>query len=463
MSHERIVSASGIRGVVGEALNPEVAARYGAAFGAWLSTTLRLSPGEGKVLVARDSRTSGPVLADAVAAGLRATGRVATLADVCPTPSALLSVQDDSDAVGGVVVTASHNPVEWNGLKLVGPEGLFLSPDQGREVQESFERGPAYGAWDAMGGTAGATDVVGHHLERILSLPLVNPDRIVRLGARVALDCVRGAGGTLMPRLLERLGCAVVGRDLEPDGRFPRNPEPRPEHLTGLSELVRREGADLGMAVDPDADRLALVDETGSPVGEEWTLALAVELVLSRGPGPVVVNLSTSRVAEDIAAAHGASVYRSPVGEANVAAEMRERGATVGGEGNGGVMLAELHLTRDAPLAAALVLELLAERDRPLSEILSRWPRYHMVKGRADLPERSLEELYAAVRSALPAGAEADRRDGLRLAWADRDRWIHVRPSGTEPILRIIAEGREEDEAEELVRAVREILQGAPA
>lgn len=449
--------------MVGKGLNPEVAARYGAAFGGWISRASSVGPGEGRVLVARDSRTSGPVIVDALSAGLRATGREVVQAGICPTPSALLAVQDDPDSVGGVVVTASHNPVEWNGLKLVGADGLFLSGEQGREVQESFERGPEYGGWDAIGPSTAATDVVGHHVERILSLPLVDPGRVADVGPTVALDCVRGAGGTLMPGLLEELGCTVVGRDLEPDGRFPRNPEPRPEHLEGLCQLVRREGADLGMAVDPDVDRLSLVDEEGRAVGEEWTLALAVEFVLSRGPGPVVANLSTSRIVEDAVARHGGTLFRSPVGEANVAAEMRERGASVGGEGNGGVMLADLHLTRDAPLAAVLVLQLLAERQLPLGALLGQWPHYRMLKGRTELPDRSLQELYGEIEGALPGGARTDRRDGLRLEWPREQRWVHVRPSGTEPILRVIAEARDEESAGDLVRTVREVLEGAPA
>lgn len=454
MSQKRIVSASGIRGVVGSGLDPEVVARYGAAFGHWLGR----QHGRGRVLVGRDSRTSGPTFLQAAAAGLRATGHEVVDLGICPTPTSLLAVGDDPEAVGGLVVTASHNPVEWNGLKLVGREGLFLSPEAGRGVQACFEEGPAYVGWDVLGGMSSRGDAVGRHVDRILALDLVNPARIEAAAPTVALDCVRGAGGVLVPGLLERLGCRVEGLHLEPDGRFPRDPEPRTENLGELGAEVERTGADLGMAVDPDGDRLALVDGEGIPLGEEKTLALAVELVLSRSPGPVVTNLSTSQLVEDVAEAYGQPVHRTPVGEANVAAGMQRHGSPVGGEGNGGVMLAELHATRDAPLAAVLVLELLAGREATLRELVSGWPEYYMVKEKAPLPERSLEEVYGAVRAAAPEGGREDRRDGLRIAWPADRAWLHVRPSGTEPILRVMAEAPDPESAGALAARVREGL-----
>jgi phosphomannomutase len=257
-----------------------------------------------------------------------------------------------------------------------------------------------------------------------------------------------------MPRLLERLGCAVSGINLEPDGRFPRAPEPIPEHLGDLGALVRESRADLGIAVDPDVDRLALVDETGRPIGEDYTLAFAVETVLRRTSGPVVVNLSTSLVVDDAAAAHGATVTRAPVGEANVARVMRDARAVVGGEGNGGVMLPALHLGRDAPLAAALVLDLLASGNRTLSAWVAARPRYAIVKAKAPRGA-DLAALYQALEARFRDGTP-DRQDGLRLSWPGR--WLHVRPSGTEPIVRIIAEAPTADAAESLVTACRDIL-----
>ncbi len=273
----------------------------------------------------------------------------------------------------------------------------------------------------------------------------------------VALDCVRGAGATIMPELLDRLGCRVTAINLETDGRFPRPPEPVAENLGDLERLVRESHADIGMAVDPDVDRLALVDETGSAIGEDYTLALAAGAVLRRTKGPVVTNLSTSRVVDDAAALAGVEVIRAPVGEVNVAIRMRDEGSPVGGEGNGGVIVKDLHLGRDAPAGAALVLQLLLEADAPLSRIVGDRPRYAIVKDKLDRPSGSLDSVYAALRTAF-AGAGVNTADGIRFAWADR--WVHVRPSGTEPVVRVIAEAPTEALARELVERSRSYLLG---
>lgn len=471
MSEHLIVSASGIRGVVGEGLTPEVAARYGAAYGSFLgsadggagepSGAGETAGAGGHVLLARDSRTSGPLLADAVAAGLRSAGWSVVDLGIAPTPTALLAVQDDVEAAGGVIVTASHNPVEWNGLKLASPTGAFLAPEDGRRVQEIYERGPGHAGWDALGGREARAGAVEHHVERILALPLVDVAAIARRAPIVALDTVHGAAGPIMTLLLDRLGCRVEGLGLEPDGRFPRPPEPVPENLGELGDRVRASGADVGLAIDPDGDRLALVDEEGEAVGEDWTLALAVEYVLDRTPGPVVTNLSSSRVIADAARRAGAPVDLSPVGEANVAVRMRETGAVVGGEGNGGVMLPALHLTRDAPLAATLVLGLLVAAGHGLREHLADRERYAIAKRKVPRPEGALEPIYRALREAVPGGAEEDLQDGLRLDWPGEGRWLHVRPSGTEPILRVIAEAPTAREASSLAdRALRVVGPG---
>lgn len=456
-----IVSASGIRGIVGRALTPEVAARYGAAFAAFLRGRGRPGPGS-HVVLGRDTRPSGSLLADALAAGLRSGGVAVRDAGVAPTPTILLAAADAERAEGAAIVTASHNPAEWNGLKLAGADGRFLLPEAGRRVQEIYESGPPRAAWDALGGREALAGVVDHHIRRILRLPLVDPDRIAGRGFHVALDCVRGAGAVALPGLLERLGCRVAGLGLEPDGRFPRDPEPTGANLAELAELVRREGADLGMAVDPDGDRLSLVDGEGTPVGEDWTLALAAELVLAHEAGPVVTNLSSSRSIADAAERAGAPFHRAPVGEAHVARRMAEVRAAIGGEGNGGVMYPGLHLTRDALLAAALVLQLLAERDATVEGLLAGWPRYHISKRKLIRPAGRLEAVYEALLESAPAGAEADRRDGLRLEWED-GRWVQVRPSGTEPVVRVIAEAPEPAEAERLARWAEEVIgSGSP-
>jgi phosphomannomutase len=294
--------------------------------------------------------------------------------------------------------------------------------------------------------------VAARHVESVLAIPYVDVEAIRKRKFKVALDCVRGAGATVMPVLLERLGCVVSSINMEPDGRFPREPEPIPENLGELERLVRETGADVGFAVDPDVDRLALVADGGRAIGEDYTLALAARLVLRHRRGPLVTNLSTSLVVEDAARTAGVEAVRAPVGEVHVAVRMRELGAPIGGEGNGGVILPEVHLGRDAPIGAALVLQLLLEEGRPLSAIVGSLPRYVIVKDKLSRPDASLDAVYAALTSAFP-DATADRQDGLRLAWPDR--WVHVRPSGTEPIVRVIAEAPDEAGARELVRRSR--------
>jgi phosphomannomutase len=451
VSDQLIISSSGIRGVVGAGLTPEVVARYGAAFGTYLKT--HGPEDRGYVIVGRDSRTSGEMLADAVMAGLRAVGWDARDLGIVPTPTALLATGDDANAVGALLITASHNPVEWNGLKLGSPDGRFVSPAAGLEVQRAFERGPVYGDWSRLGARQAASGAIERHIDRILSLGALEPERIARRRLRVAIDCVHGAGGLIIPPLLERLGCEIIGLGLNADGRFPRNPEPTADNLGELGRVVRESGAHLGMAVDPDVDRLSLVDGSGRPIGEDWTLALATELVAHRTPGPVVTNLSSSQCIRDAAQRAGVPFSQAPVGEANVVAAMLEAGAVIGGEGNGGVILPELHLTRDAPLAVALVLQLLTDRETDLQTLIESWPGYHIAKRKAARPAGSLEGILDAVSLSAPAGATEDRTDGLRLEWADH-RWLHIRPSGTEPILRVISEAESEAEAARLVDGV---------
>jgi len=436
-------SVSGLRGIVGEDLVPAVVTRYAEAFGAYVA-----SRGGRAVALARDSRQSGPSFVAAAAQGLLAAGVDVVDLGMVPTPTAQLAVETvDGGLGGGIVVTASHNPVEWNALKFVGPGGRFLDKAEAERFFALVDAGGSHAA--ARSGTRRADDgAVRRHLERVLALPWLDLGAIRRRRFRVALDCVRGAGATIMPPLLDALGCEVVAINLEPDGRFPREPEPIPEHLGELGALVRERGSDVGIAVDPDVDRLALVDETGRPIGEDYTLAFAVRAVLAQRRGPVVTNLSTSLVVDDAAREAGGSVERAPVGEANVVERMAARGAVIGGEGNGGVILPEVHLGRDAPVAATLALALLAGRAVTVSALVDSAPRYTIVKAKVPRPSGSLERCYAAL-SAVLKGAAEDRQDGLRLAFADR--WVHVRPSGTEPVVRVIAEGPSREAAERLV------------
>ena len=445
-----IISVSGVRGIVGADLTPDIVARYAAAFGA-----LARDAGRPAVVLARDARTSGPMFAAAAQTGLQSVGCRVIDCGMIPTPTAQLAVEHHG-AGGGIIITASHNPIEWNALKFVGADGLFLDAQTGRKVIDGAEGTIPRVGWDGIGEIVPDDDAIERHLRQILDLEQVDTEAIKSQHFTVVLDCVRGAGGTTMPRLLDALGCTVVGIDLETDGRFPRPPEPVPEHLGRLGEEVRRVGADLGMAVDPDVDRLALVDGMGTPIGEDYTLAFAVENVLRRGTGPVVVNLSTSLVVDDAARAYGTSVARAPVGEANVARAMQAAGAVIGGEGNGGVMLPVLHLGRDAPLAAALVLDLLAADGGTVAGRVESRPRYTIVKAKAPRGG-DLRPAYKQLERQYP-DAERDEQDGLRLAWPDR--WVHVRPSGTEHIVRLIAEAPTREAADDLVAAARHAIAG---
>lgn len=450
-----MVSVSGVRGRVGEALTPEVVARYAAGFGAW-----SLARSESReIVVGRDSRVSGPMFHRAVVAALQSVGARIVDIGMAPTPTAQLCVEE-RHAAGGLAITASHNPIEWNALKFIGSSGLFLDAAEGAAMREFLERGFARATWQELGVVTPDAAAVERHIERILALSVLDVDAIRARRFRVALDTCHGAGAVIMPALLERLGCDVVGINLQADGLFHRPPEPVAENLGELGELVRRTGAAVGLATDPDVDRLALVDETGRAIGEDYTLALACRVVLQRERGPVVINLSTSRVVEDVVAEAGCRVIRAPVGEVNVAVRMRDEAAVVGGEGNGGVILPALHLGRDAPLAAALTLQLLASEQLSLSGVVARYPQYVILKDKLDRPEVALDAVYAALRADFE-GAEVDLQDGLRLAWPDR--WVHVRPSGTEPIVRVIAEAPSASEARELIARCRAPLEALAA
>lgn len=445
-----MVSVSGIRGRVGEGLTPEVVATYASAFGAWASRRGKSN----NVVVGRDSRVSGPMFHRIVVSSLQLAGCNVIDIGLTTTPTCQLAVEHHH-AAGGLMISASHNPIEWNALKFIGPSGLFLEASEGTEMRALVETGIPRARWDQIGQIHEDDRAIQRHIDRVLSIPYLDVEGIRRRKFHVALDCVRGAGAAIMPALLDRLGCEVTAINLETDGRFPRPPEPIAENLGELERLVLKAQAVIGFAVDPDVDRLALVADDGRAIGEDFTLALAARLVLRHRRGPVVTNLSTSRIVEDVAVAAGVPVVRAPVGEVNVAVRMRDEKAPVGGEGNGGVILSEMHLGRDAPVGAALLLQLLHEEDRPLSKIVSELPRYVIVKDKLDRPDASLDTVYDALRSAFP-GAAVDTQDGLRLSWPDR--WVHVRPSGTEPIVRVIAEAPSDRDAAELVRRSREPL-----
>lgn len=449
-----MVSVSGFRGRVGDPLTPELVASVAAALGAFFQ---REGSGS-RVFLGRDSRTSGPMLVRAAASGLMSVGCDVVDLGMVSTPTLMLAIREDGHAAGGIGITASHNPAEWNAMKLAGGDGTFLDAVRSAAFQrflgeEEIPRAP----WDRLGSVREEAGAADRHLARILALPMLDVEALRRRRFRVAVDCVHGAGGTILPALLEALGCEVTAIGAEPDGRFPRDPEPTAANLTELGRLVLQSGADVGFAVDPDVDRLSLVDGEGIPLGEDMTLALAAAVVLGRTPGAVVTNLSTSRVVEDVAEATGGRAIRSAVGEINVARRMQEEGAVIGGEGNGGVILPALHLTRDALVGAALILQHLLDRGGTLRSAAAAWPEYHIVKRKVSFARERLPEAYASLVEGL-RGAEVDRTDGLRFAWAAAREWVHVRPSGTEPVVRIIAEAPAEARALALVDVARRHL-----
>jgi phosphomannomutase len=441
-----MVSASGVRGIVGERLTPEIVLRVAAAHAAGLQP--------GPVVVGRDSRPSGAWVSRTAVAALLASGHDVVDVGIAPTPTILYAIRHHG-ASGGLAITASHNPAPWNALKLFGPGGTYLAPAEAEAVAARARAGGfAWVTHERVGGVRDDAGAIERHREAILALPGLGIDRIRARRFLVAVDCVNGAGSVATPELLRALGCEVAELYCTPDGRFPRTPEPLPENLSALGAFVRERGAAIGLANDPDADRLAIVDERGVPIGEERTLQIAVDWALGLGPGSVVVNASTSMGIEAIAKRHAAPVYRARVGEAHVAAELERRGGLIGGEGNGGVIYPALHATRDALLAAAIALDWLAADSRPLSHrVAEALPPLVMVKRKLDLRIHDGEALAGSLRDAFPDG-ERNTLDGEKYLWEDG--WVQVRASGTEPIVRIIAEGATEERAAALTARAAE-------
>jgi phosphomannomutase len=447
INKDLIVSVSGIRGIVGQGLTPEPVLAFAAALGSYVNG--------GRVVLSRDGRPSGTVMRHAVLAGLLAAGCEVDDLAVAPTPTCGLAVRR-LQAAGGIQITASHNPAPWNGLKLFGPDGAVLTAAEGRKVQELFEAHAFRNVpWDQLGNVTDCGRAEDWHRERVLEL--VDVPRIRSRQLRAFLDANGGAGGPLGRRLLESFQCRPVCVGCTADGFFEHPPEPVAENLREIAPLVPEEDAAIGFVLDPDADRLALIDETGRYIGEELTLALAVAFRLRCERGPIVINMSTSRVIEDIARPYGVPVFRAAVGEANVVEKMREVGALIGGEGNGGVIDPRVGWVRDPFIGMGLVLNLLADTDRKLSELVAELPGYHIVKDKYSVDRERLPGLFATLEQRWPE-AKVNHSDGLRLDWEDS--WLHVRPSNTEPIVRVIAEAPQASGAERLCRVVGTMLQG---
>lgn len=440
-----LLSISGMRGIVGEGLTPEVVLRYALAFGNYCKGR--------KIVLGRDPRASGEMLKPAAISGLLASGCDVIDLGICPTPTVEIAAEDSK--AHGLVITASHNPIHWNGLKFIGPDGIFLSPAQ---VQKLFRLANssrlACKSWNRLGKLCVAELLVYQHISKILKVRYVNLEKIKKRKPRVVLDCNNGAGSSIGPMLLRAVGCRVVELNCELSGLFAHPAEPLPQNIKMLCRKVKQAKADVGFALDPDGDRLAVVSEKGIPLGEENTLALAVRFVLGKNPGDVAVNISTSKVIDDVAREFGVKVYRTPVGEAFVSRKLKKIKGIVGGEGNGGVILPELHFGRDGLLAMVLILEYITEFRKPISLLSEGMPSYYMLKKKIDL-KADLKSRLKRLETKF-SKAKTNRIDGIRFDFADC--WVHVRKSNTEPVIRIIAEGKSKVAANKLANEAINIL-----
>jgi len=441
------MTVSGVRGIIGQTMTPTLAAELGAAFGSHI--------GGGTIAVGRDSRPSGAMVRSALAGGLLATGCNVIDLGIVSTPGVAVMILERGDA-GGVVITASHNPMNWNGIKFLTSEGFAPPPDIADKILARY-RDKSF--------TLADVDHVGHilrddstherHVARVLDV--LDVEAIREKNLKVVLDSVNGAGGRGGHMLLDRLGCHVSHVNAEPTGLFAHPPEPTEENLTDLCDAVRKHDADIGFAQDPDADRLAVVDNHGRYIGEEYTVALAARFMFARKPGAAAVNLSTSRMIDDVAAqvAGGCVVHRTPVGEANVARAVLEHGCVMGGEGNGGIIDPRVSTVRDSFVGIGLILNLLADEDRPLSAVVDEMPHYVMLKKKFELDRDKIDAWLRRVPEVVGDGRLNDM-DGMRIDWPDG--WVHLRPSNTEPIARVIAEAPDSATAESLVKRVTALL-----
>lgn len=442
---EPIISVSGLRGIIGESLTPEITARYVAAFAESLP--------DGPVLVTRDGRHTGPMLAEVVRGTLMAKGKTCLDADVAATPTTGILVRHQR-AVGGIQISASHNPPEYNGLKLFDETGRVIPAAAGQKVIDRYHGDPPrWSKFDGLGACHQLEDSTSAHLAMVTGI--CDVQRIRSRKFNVLLDANHGSGAVLGVSLLQELGCAVSVLGPEPDGLFEHPPEPTAENLQQVLELVQTMGCDIGFCQDPDADRLAIIDESARYVGEEYTLAVCADHVLRQTPGPVVTNCSTSRMTQDLAEKYSVPFERSKVGEANVADLMMSTNAVIGGEGNGGVIDPRIGYVRDSFVGMALVLDAMAARDQPISSIVDELPRYALHKAKVQLANEKVPAALDALENHF-SEATADRLDGLQLDWADR--WLLVRASNTEPIVRVFAEAPTQEQAEATCAAAAEVI-----
>lgn len=446
-----IKSISGIRGTIGgpsgENLTPPDVVKFTTAY-----VRLIAARTEGRkpvVVVGRDARISGEMVANLVEGTLLACGADVINAGLCTTPGTEMAVIVNR-ADGGIIITASHNPRQWNALKLLNSRGEFLSDAEGKQVLAMSEEEFDYPEIDAIGHVLSRAPFNDEHIRRVLALPLVDVEAVRRRRYKVVVDAVNSVGGVVIPKLLRELGCEVVELNCEPTGDFAHNPEPLPENLTGISEAVVREKADLGVVVDPDVYRLAFVSEDGTMFGEEYTLVAVADYILSKTPGDTVSNLSSSRALRDVTERHGCRYYASAVGEVNVTTKMREVGAVIGGEGNGGVIYPELHYGRDALVGTALFLTWLTERGLTMTQLRATYPSYFASKNKIQLtPAIDVDKVLREVKERY-SNENVNDIDGVKIDFPEN--WVHLRKSNTEPIIRVYTEAKSMDEADALAK-----------
>jgi phosphomannomutase len=441
------IGITGVRGVVGETFTPELAAAFAQAFGTYLDS--------GRILVCRDTRTSAPMVHAAVLSGLLAAGCEAVDLDICPTPSLQLAVPW-LEAEGGISITAGHNPEPWNALKFVRPDGLYLNATQADELLDIYHQGEfAKATWQGIRSRVERTDAIAHHLDKLARA--FDVETIRRRQLTVAVDCCNSSCALLSPRWLDALGCNVLAVNDDPTAPFPHAPEPGRQTMAQLRAVTLAGHADVGFAHDADGERLGLVTETGEMLSEEATLCLAAEIQLRREVGAVVTNISTSAVLERVAARYGATVVRTPVGQAYVSEAMIETGAVVGGEGSGGVIVPRVQWTHDSAAAVGLILEHIARTGEPLSALSAALPRFHMLKHNMAVEPDRIHSFLQRMRDELEREKIAyDETDGLKVSWPDG--WAHVRVSNTESMIRTIAEAETAARARELLDWARDRL-----
>ncbi len=435
-----MVSVSGIRGIVGNGLDPQTIIKYTSAYADFC--------GKGKIILGSDGRISGEMVRNLVIGTLTAKGNDVIDIGICPTPTVLFNVKN-LKAVGGIQISASHNPNEWNALKLLNKNGEFMSPEENKKMISLLDKTENnYVTWNKLGKFSRYEKGLEEHINTVLGMDYINVTKIRKRKFKVLLDCVNGAGSYSMPQFLEKLGCKVVAINSEKSGIFPRLPEPIPENLKATMKAVKKHKADIGIVVDPDVDRLVLITDKGNPFGEENTITQAVKFFLSKKKGNVVVNLSTTRAVDDVAAQNGCNVLRSPVGEANVVKKMKEVKAVIGGEGSGGVIVPKVNFGRDALVGTAIMLQHLLEFGGKMSELKSSLPQYYIAKKKIELgfmnPGEVLDRLAEKYKD-----EKINLEDGLRIDFDDH--WVHFRKSNTEPILRCIVEAMTKKSAESYI------------